>query len=603
MPRKVQPRLTADELKARGSTLASTRKAEAKRAAELKALTPKRGVAKREEAARAPLPATEEEWVDLVKSLPGYDPARLAGGCLFDPALASKAIDWIETNVRHMKGPKALSAFHLERWQRAFVANLFGWVRPDGTRRFREALLYVGKKNGKSLLVAALALYLFLEDGESGAEVYCAAAKRDQAKIVWNDCVTQLKRIDPSEERATRYQHSVTAPDGGFLKPISADAGTEDGMNPHAAMVDELHRQQDDTLLNVIRLSTAARAQPLVIMLTTADEDRPDSVCNETLERAKAVRDNPGDPLKPGYDAEFLPAIYEASPRDDWKMPETWRKANPNLGVSLQEEFLAKRCREAQENPSLLPDFLRYHLNVQTRASGLKLIADMGMWDACRESFDVETLRGRACIAGLDLASTTDITAFVLVFPETLHVLPYFWVPEEAAKKRDLRNDRIYTTWGRGAPTYLNLTEGNQIDEQRVLREIVDICRPFKMTEIAVDPANAVRYTQAMTSLGFKVVHVRQGWQTLNEPLRHFSTLVGNSAIPGRPRIRQNGNPVMRWMVANAEYEQSKHDTWNLVKPRGAAKIDGVAALVTALSRVILAPAAKPKGVGSFVIR
>lgn len=583
-----RPRLTDAELNARGSSQIHGRKTEAKRARELKALTPKRGVVKREEAARVPLPTTEAEWVDLYCALPGYDPRRLAGGCHFDAALAAKAIDWIETNVRHMKGPKALSAFHLERWQRAFVANLFGWVRPDGTRRFREALLYVGKKNGKSLLVAALALYLFIEDGEAGAEVYCAAAKRDQAKIVWNDCVTQLKRIDPDEAKATRYQHSVTAPDGGFLKPISADAGTEDGMNPHAAMVDELHRQQDDTLLNVIRLSTAARAQPLVIMLTTADEDRPDSVCNETLERAKAVRDNPGDSLKPGYDAEFLPAIYEAGPKEDWKDPAVWRKANPNLGVSLQEEFLAKRCREAQENPAMLPDFLRYHLNVQTRAGGRKLIPDMGLWDGCREPFEAESLKGRTCIAGLDLASTTDITALVLLFPETLHILTHFWVPEEAAKRRDLRNDRIYTTWGRGVPRYLNLTEGNQIDEQLILREIVDICQPFKVSEFAVDPANAVRYTQALTGLGFKVVQVRQGWVTLNEPAKYLSTLVGNSAIPGRPRIRHNGHPVMRWMVGNSELEVGKHDTWTLIKPRGSAKIDGVAALLTAMARMIV---------------
>lgn len=593
MPRQKQARLTPEELKARGSTLASTRKAEAKRAAELKALTPKRGAVKREEAARAPLPATEQEWGDLIRALPGYDPSRLAGGCYFDSEKAAMAIDWIETNVRHMKGPKALSAFHLERWQRAFVANLFGWIRPDGTRRFREALLYVAKKNGKSLLVAAIALYLFLEDGEAGAEVYCAAAKREQAKIVWNDCVTQLKRIDPEETRATRYQHSVAAPDGGFLKPISADAGTEDGMNPHAALIDELHRQPNADLINVIRLSTAARAQPLVIMLTTADEDRPDSVCNETLERAKAVRDNPGDPLKPGYDAELLPAIFEAGQKDDWKEPATWRLANPNLGVSVTEEFLAKRCKEAQENPAMLPDFLRYHLNVQTRAGGRKMIPDMGLWDACREPFDVETLRGRPCIAGLDLASTKDITALVLLFVETLHVLPYFWVPEDAAKKRDLRNDRIYTTWGRGTPNYLTLTEGSQIDDQRVLREIIELCRPFKVQEVAVDPYNSVRYTQALMGLGFKVIQVKQDW-TLNDALRHLSTLVGNSAVPGRPRIRQNGHPVMRWMVANAEIEEGRKGNWGLVKPRGAAKIDGVSALATAVARLPFVPPPRP---------
>ncbi|MBP9863513.1 MAG: hypothetical protein KBD62_36540 [Kofleriaceae bacterium] len=440
-----------------------------------------------------------------------------------------------------------------------------------------------------SLLVAGLALYLSLEDGEQGPEVYCAAAKRDQAKIIWNDCVTQLKRIDPEELRAERFQHSVVLPGGGFLKPISADAGSEDGMNPSAGLIDELHRQPDDSLVNVVRLSTAARAQPMVIYLTTADEDR-ESVCNETLARAKDVRDNPGDPTRPGFDPEFLPAVFEADVKDDWTQPTTWRKANPNLGVSVAEEFLSKRCREAKENPSLLPDFLRYHLNVRARSGARKMFPDMTLWDACGAAFDPQMLFGKDCVVGVDLSSTTDLTAQVALFPETMHVLCWFWVPEEAAKKRDVRNDRIYTTWSAGG--FLRLTEGNQIDESRVLDEMLLNMAPFKVREVGIDPYNSLRYTQPMMERGMPVVAVRQGWATLSEPAKYLTTLVGNVSTPGRLHLKHGGNPVLRWMAANVELDVDKKENWSMVKPRGGAKIDGIAALVTGLARVVAAPVA-----------
>jgi phage terminase large subunit-like protein len=443
-----------------------------------------------------------------------------------------------------------------------------------------------------SLLVAGLALYLALEDGEAGAEVYCAAAKMGQAKIIWNDCVTQLKRIDPDEERAERYQHSIALPGGGFLKPISADADTEDGMNPSAALIDELHRQPDDRLVNVMRQSTAARSQPVVIMLTTADEDR-ESVCNETLERAKQVRDNPGDATRPGFDPKFLPVIYEADPKDDWTSPDMWRKANPNLGVSVSPEFLADSCRNAKDNPSLLPDFLRYHLNVRARGGARKLFPDMTLWDACGAAFDVETLKGKDCVVGVDLSSTTDITALVAVFPESMHVLAWFWVPEDAAKKRDVRNDRIYTTWA--AAGLLTLTEGNQIDEARVLDEMLLNLAPYKVREVGIDPWNSVRYTQPMMERGLPVVAVRQGWVTLSEPTKYLSTLVGNVQTPGRPHLKHGGNPVLRWMAGNAELDVDKKGNWSLTKPNGGAKIDGIAALATAFARVVVAPKPPPQ--------
>lgn len=700
---------------------------------------------------RAPLPEDVDlaGWGAMLRLIPGYDPYALAGDAVFDAARAREAIDFIETRVVHIKGELARHTFVLEPWQRAVVANMFGWVRPDGTRRFREVLVYIGKKAGKALdvdtpiptpagwkrmgelvagdrvydedglpctvvaagevqrdrpcyrvtfsdataivadaehewavcprvghtkfpllrttqqicdsllapdgyaawyvddltddgqdrmhgeyrrlggvgaivtgecprlivavdpvpsrpvrcihvdspshlylagpgmvpthnsaLVMALTLYLFVADEEPGAEVYCAAAKREQARIIWDQCKLELARIDPDEQIAQRYQHSIVRPDGGFLKPISADAGTEDGMNPHAVVLDELHRQPDADLVDVCRLSTAARRQPLFIMLTTADEDR-ESVCNDTLARAKAVRDNPGDPLRPGFDASFLPVIYEADPEDDWTSPATWRKANPSIGVTVKEEWIARECELAKENPAQEIPFKRYFCNMRTRGS--KKWLDLAAWDRCGAKFRAEDLHGAECIAGLDLSSTTDITALVLYFPATRHVLPWFWVPEDAAKQRDKRNDAIYMRWSRAG--LLTLTSGDQLDDERVLNEMEDAVRPFKVREVAIDPWNSLRYTQPLMKRGYNVVQVRQGTYTMNEPLKEIGRLIS------RRELQHGGHPVLRWMAGNAEIEQDRKGNFALVKPRGGDKIDGMAALATAMARaIVIAP-------------
>ena len=534
-----------------------------------------------------PLPANDDEagWRALICSLPGYDPYALGAGYDFEPEAAREPIEWIEQHVSHLEGEKAGQNFVLERWQRALLANLFGWLRPDGRRRFRECLIYLPKKSGKSALVRALVLYLFVKDDEPGSKVYCAAAKREQARIIWDACKLELARIDPPEAEASRFQHSIVKPDGGFLKPISADAGLEDGMNPHGFVLDELHRQPDSALVNMARLSSRTRAQPVLIYLTTADEDR-ESVCNDIWKRAVAVRSNPGDPNRPGFEPRFLPVVFQAEPEDDWTSPATWRKAAPCLGVTIQEEEYAEECRLAKENPALEADFKRYFLNLRTR-SVVKAF-DMPAWDACGAPFDPASLAGQECVAGIDLASTNDITALVLYFVKTGHVLPWFWVPKEAAKKRDKANDPLYLQWAACRPPLLTVTEGNQIDEERVLSEMLDAVAPFKVLEVAMDPANSLRYTQPLMRKGFKVVQVRQGWFTLSEPLKRLCTMIGAG------KLRHGGHPVLRWMIGNAEIEKDIKENWTLVKSSGPEKIDGVSALVTAMARVLVQPESPP---------
>ena len=528
-----------------------------------------------------PLPQTDEEWDALIRLLPGFDPYALAGDCEFVPEAAAHAIEFIEKHVRHHEGDLGGQLLRMEPWQRAFVANLFGWLKPDGiTRRFHDAFLYVGKKNGKSLLCEGIALYLFLGDGEFGAKVYCAAAKRDQARIIWDGCLWQIKNDPELDQLCERYQYTITKSDSGFLKPISADADKEDGMNPSGFVMDEVHRQPDSRLASMAKKSMKTRRNHLYVGLTTSGEDG-ESFVNDELARFKAVRDNKGDPLKPGHFPDMLPAIYEVDEGDDWTKPATWRKANPSLGVSIPIDEIEKECRAAVESPALVADFLRYRLNMRVKTTSAMF--DMRAWDKCGAPIDPRSLHGKRCWIGIDLSSTTDITAQVALF-EDGSVLCWFWVPEEAARARDKRNDGLYLGWARAG--YLTLTHGDQIDEERVLTEMIANAKPFKVVEWDFDPYSASRFTQRLQAEGVAVVSVRQGSWTMSEPLKALTVMVGNGTL------KHGGHPVLRWMASNAEREIDKKDNWTLTKPKGFLKIDGISALATAKTRAMVAPAA-----------
>ena len=537
----------------------------------------------------------EEGWRALYLMLPGFDPRVLKGESEFVPEAARDAIEFIEAHVRHHEGELGGQLLRMAPWQRSFVANLFGWLKPDGlTRRFTEALLYVGKKNGKSLLCEGIALYLFLGDGVFGPKVYCAAAKRDQARIIWDGCLWQIVNDEELDARCERYQYTIKTPaDTGFLKPISADAAKEDGMNPSGFVLDELHRQPDAKLLNMARLSMKTRRNSMLVCLTTSDADG-ESVCNDEWKRFSDVRDNPGDPAKPGYFSHMLPAIFEAGPEDDWTTEESWRKANPNLGKTIPVEEVAIECRAAKENPGLQADFRRYRLN--QRVKTVSRMFDMQAWDRCGGEIDLEALAARPCVVAIDLASTTDLVAQVALFDAVAAttvspflpavVLSWFWCPAAAADPRlatDKRNVDLYRRWA--AMGLLTLTDGDQIDEERVCSDMLENVKGYRVREWAFDPWNASRYTQKLMGLGVPVTAVRQGSWTMNEPLKALTVAVG------RGEIRHGGNPILRWMANNAERDEDTKGNWILAKPKGALKIDGIAALATAKARAMVLPA------------
>ena len=473
------------------------------------------------------------KWRKLFALIPGYDPELTAApGDWFDANAAQHTIDFIEVVIKHAKGAKAGEPFVLEPWQHAVTGCLFGWKRSDGTRRYRECLLYVGKKNGKSAWAAAIILYMLTQDHELGAEIYSAAASRDQAALIFAHCVGMVKQDKDLGSILTMYGHKggsvmrsiVHDSEMSAYKCLSADANTADGSSPHLSVIDEVHRHKSPELADVLHKSTAARRQPLTLYTTTADYNR-ESLCNTILKRARAVRDNPGDPSKPGHDSAFLPVIYECSKDDDWKDEDVWRKANPNLGVTIPVEFLRRECQKAKETPSELNNFLRLHLNIVTDADEAFILSDA--WDACRDETCTHNLEGRECFAGLDASSTRDVTALALLFPfedGTYATEMHYWIPADNAKIREDRDQVPYRTWGRQG--HINMTEGNIIDHDAIRVKINALEDKYNIKEIAIDRHDTTQLRTQLMGDGFEVVPFGQGFLSMTSPTKELEVLV-----------------------------------------------------------------------------
>lgn len=514
------------------------------------------------------------KWRKLLRRIPGYDPFASAGECEFDARAAQDAIDFFRLCLTHVKGEKARQPFLLEPWEQAIVANLFGWKRPGGSRRYREAFIFVARKNGKTTFAAGLVHLVAFTDGEPGAELYSAGADRDQARLVFAQAKGMIENDPDLRARATVYHNAITYPDGGSYKAISAEAFTKFGFNTHFAVIDELHAQPNRELVDVLITSTGARRQPLIVHITTSDYDREGSICNEKYEYACRVRDGIID------DPSFLPVIYEATEADDWTKISTWRKANPNLGVSLSVEYLRRECLRAQETPTYENTFKRLHLNIKTRTD-VKWLA-MDKWDSCGGDLDPGELAGQACYAGLDLASTTDIAALVLLFPGVGNaVLPFFWVPAESARIRERRDRVPYETWARQG--LIEMTEGNVIDYDVIRRRINELGELYNIREIAVDRWNAQQIITQLDGDGFEVVPFGQGYASLSGPSKELEKLVLSCDL------RHGGHPVLRWMASNVMAETDAAGNIKPSKKKSREKIDGIVGLVMALGLAIVA--------------
>jgi len=518
-------------------------------------------------------------------------------GARFDDKAAAWAVEFVET-CKHQKGELAGELFILADWQREITRGIFGWKRPNGTRLFREVYIEVPRKNGKSTWGAALGLYLLFADGEPGAEIYSAAADRDQAAIIFGVAKGMVEQ-DPDWTAASEnfVKTIVYQATGSAYHVLSADAPSKHGKNSHGILFDELHAQSNRDLYDVLKTSTGSRRQPLLIMFTTAGFDKH-SICWEVHDHAiKMMNGTITDDF-------FLPVIYAADETDDWTSPKTWKKANPNYGVSIKEDYLKAECDKAQVTPAYENTFKRLHLNLWTEQQTRWL--QMREWDACAlPAVNYDELRGRTCYAGLDLASTTDIAALVLLFPprtedEKFAVLPFFFIPEDGLHDRVRKDGVPYDVWKRTG--LIQTTPGNLIDYRWIMLKLGQCRIDFDLRVLAFDRWGSQKIVNDLCDeVGFTVdpkeasarrhpllIQFGQGFASMSPPTKELLNL-----ILGR-KITHGGNPVLRWMAQNMIV---KHDPAGNIKPdksKSTEKIDGIVALAMSLGVCLSVPVAPP---------
>lgn len=493
-------------------------------------------------------------------------------GLHFDEDAARRAITFFPL-LRHSKGEWAGTPFDLEPWQEFIVGNLFGWKRADGLRRFRTAYLSVARKNGKSTLVAGIGLFLAFFDKEPGAEVYAAATKRDQAKITWSEAHRMVQRTPAMGSHIKSFTNNLhNTETASKYEPLSADYNSLDGLNVHGAIIDEYHAHPNGNVADVLESATGSRRQPLIIYTTTAGHDN-ESACHQFDSYICSVLDGTVQ------DDAVFGFIARPDEGDAWDNPIAWQKANPNIGVSVKLDDLERQCERAKQIPREQNEFRRKRCNEWTEQAERWL--DLSLWDRCDDRPECEP--GRRCFAGLDLSTTTDLSALALLFPN--HDGSYdldmrFWCPEEGIQARS-HNDKVpYDVWAREG--YLTPTPGNVVDYEYIELEVEELAGQYQMIELGFDPWNATQLATRLQQKGANVIKVAQGYQTLSEPSRELEKLLLGGLL------RHGGHPVLRWMAANVAVQEGPNGAIRPSKDRSHERIDGIVAIIIALSRAMV---------------
>lgn len=515
----------------------------------------------------------------MMRKLENYKPTQfMAEDSKYSKAAADYAVDFIEC-LCHTKGTWAGRPFELIDWQERIIRDLFGVLKPNGYRQFNIAYIEIPKKMGKSELAAAIALLLCCGDGEERAEVYGCAADRQQAGIVF-DVAADMIRMCPALAKRVKLLAStkriVYLPTNSFYQVLSAEAYSKHGFNVHGVVFDELHSQPNRKLFDVMTKGSGdARMQPLYFLITTAGTDTH-SICYETHQKAMDILEGRK------IDKIFYPVIYGAKESEDWTDPKVWKKANPSLGITVGIDKVQTACDSARQNPAEENAFRQLRLNQWVKQSIRWM--PMEKWDACGFPVHPEDLEGRVCYGGLDLSSTTDITAFVLVFPpedeeDKYYVLPYFWIPEDNIDLRVRRDHVPYDVWQQQG--FLEMTEGNVVHYGYIEKFIEKLGETYNIREIAFDRWGAVQMVQNLEGMGFTVVPFGQGFKDMSPPTKELMKLTLEK------RMAHSGQPVLRWMMDNIFIKTDPAGNIKPDKEKSKEKIDGVVATIMALDRAI----------------
>lgn len=518
-------------------------------------------------------------------------PAR---GLRWDAGAARHAIDFFGWLRLEDGRPFALLPF-----QAFIVGSLFGWKGPSGHRRFRAAYVEMGKGNGKSPLAAGIGLYGLVADGEPSAEVYSAATTREQAGILFRDARLMASSSPALAGRLTIDLANIAhTPSHSFFRPCSSEHRGLDGKRVHMALIDELHEHPTSLVADKMRAGTKTRRQALVLEITNSGHDR-DTVCWRHHDYSVGVLrgKTPNDAwfayvcaLDPcaRHAAEGKEQPADGCPDcDDWRDERVWEKANPGLGTILPREYLREQVGEAAGMPSRQGIVRRLNFCWWTEGETSWLPAEL--WARGAGPHDAAALAGLRCFGGLDVASKTDVAAFVLDFPDFpapgCHaLLCRFWLPRARAREREHADGVPWSLWEREG--LVTLTDGEGIDLDLVERRVEDDARDYRLEEVAVDPWNAAQITTHLQQKGVRVVEFGQSLRNFNEPSKLFEQLLREG------RIRHGDNAVLGWMAGNVAVVTDASGNIRPVKPphHSHKKVDGIVAAVMALARSMVAP-------------
>lgn len=499
------------------------------------------------------------------------------GDYYFDEKEASRPC-WFIENLTHTKGELAGRAIHLEPWQCFLLTTLFGWKSKAGNRRFRSAYVEVGRGNGKSTLLSGIGLFCLCADHEPGAEVYSFATTREQAKIVFGDAQTMARGNRALQEayglEVTAHALYVPATNSTF-QAKSAEGSTLDGLNTHLAIIDELHAHKKRDVFDVVETSLGKRRNSLMVSITTAGVDRT-GICYE--QRTLVTKILSGSL----QDESYFGIIYTLDPDDDWKSDEALAKANPNWGVSVRPEVIRALQAKAIATPSAENNFKTKHLDVWCNADVGWM--DMKAWDACAdESLDESDFDGEPCWLGLDLASTSDMTAKVKIFQRKIdgsshyYLFGDYWLPRTAIERGVNSQYQGWEYLG-----YLHVCEGPVTDFAEIRDSILEDCGRYSVQSVAYDPFQAVQLSKELSDDGVPMVLCKQTVANLSDPMKQFQALVLDH------RLHFNGDPVLTWMVSNVVCHVDVKENIYPRKDAPENKIDGVVAGIMALSRALL---------------
>ena len=489
----------------------------------------------------------------------------------FNEAVAQRPIDFIERFCRHSKGEWAGKPLKLMLFQKAFISALFGFVdKATGLRRFREAFLFMARKSGKTELLSAIALYCLIADKEAGAEVYCAATKKAQARILFDEVLNMVKQSPDLSQVLKKRKADLYFPlEFSKMQPLGKNADTLDGLNAHLAIIDECHAVKGRELYEVLKQSQSARRQPLFITITTAGTVR-ESIFDDLYGYSCSVVDGSIN------DDTFLPVLYELDTKEEWRNPAMWIKANPGLGTIKKLSDLQQRVERAKTSPAELNGLLCKDFNIISNINSAWLT-----WDAINNpaTFDIKDFKGCYAVGGVDLSITTDLTCATLLMmdkSEIRYVHQMYFLPETAFEER-LREKIPYGKWKQQG--LLRLCSGNTINPSDVTAWFMEMYRELSIIPLWVyyDSYSARYFVEEMQANGFTMERCIQGAKTLSMPMQQLG------ADLTAKRVNYNNHPILKWCIANTNIQTDRNANIVPVKRRNPAyRIDGLASLLDA---------------------